>query len=40
MSAEKTVQRWLSGGDTLRIAVRDWTLRDVIDTLEQQLLAS
>lgn len=39
MSAEKKVQSWLDKQSELRINARAWTVDEVLNTLEQQLLA-
>lgn len=39
MSAERKVQGWLEENAPVRIASQDWTIGEIISTLEQQLLA-
>ncbi|HET6424159.1 MAG TPA: chromosomal replication initiator protein DnaA [Planctomycetaceae bacterium] len=39
MSAERKVQGWLEENATVRIAAQDWTIGEIVSTLEQQLLA-
>lgn len=39
LSAERKVARLLEQNGTIRIAAEEWTLRDVLQTLEQQILA-
>lgn len=39
MSAERKVQGWLEENSTVRIASQDWTIGEIVSTLEQQLLA-
>lgn len=39
MAAERKVQKWLEENAPVRVAAQDWTLREIVSTLEQQLLA-
>lgn len=39
MSAERKVQGWLEENASVRIAAQDWTIGEIVSTLEQQLLA-
>lgn len=39
MSAERKVQGWLEENASVRIASQDWTIGEIVSTLEQQLLA-
>jgi len=39
IAAEKKVEAWLQSGETLRIGGRSWQPGDLVDTLEQQLMA-
>ncbi len=39
MSAERKVQSWLEENASVRIASQDWTIGEIVSTLEQQLLA-
>lgn len=39
MSAERKVQGWLEENATVRIAAQNWTIGEIVSTLEQQLLA-
>ncbi|QDV28920.1 Chromosomal replication initiator protein DnaA [Planctopirus ephydatiae] len=40
MAAEKKVGEWLDSNSELHLGGRDWNIRELMDTLEQQLLAS
>jgi chromosomal replication initiator protein len=40
MAAEKKVGEWLDSNSDLHLGGRDWNIRELMDTLEQQLLAS
>jgi chromosomal replication initiator protein len=39
MSAERKVQQWLTENAQVRIATQSWTIGELVNTLEQQLLA-
>jgi chromosomal replication initiator protein len=39
MSAERKVQGWLEGNATIRVAAQSWTIHEIVNALEQQLLA-
>lgn len=39
ISAEHTVDEWLARGDSVKVAADNWRLADLLETLEQQLLA-
>lgn len=39
ISAERKVSDWLASGATLRVAQQEWSVSDVVSSLEQQLLA-
>jgi chromosomal replication initiator protein len=39
IAAEKKVSDWLKRGESMRVASRQWQVGDVMETLEQQLLA-
>lgn len=39
MSAERKVQRWLEQNETIKIASQTWSIGEILQTLEQQLLA-
>lgn len=39
ISAEQTVNEWLARGDSVKVAADNWRLADLLETLEQQLLA-
>ncbi len=39
MSAERKVQGWLEENASVRIASQDWTIGEIVNTLELQLLA-
>lgn len=39
VSAEQTVQKWIDSGAPLRIASREWTMSEVLGTLERELQA-
>lgn len=39
MSAERKVQQWLEQNETMKVASQTWTIGEVLQTLEQQLLA-
>jgi chromosomal replication initiator protein len=39
ISAEHTVSEWLARGDSVKVAANTWPLSDLLETLEQQLLA-
>ena len=39
MSAERKVQQWLEQNETIKVASQTWTIGEVLQTLEQQLLA-
>ncbi|WP_417382338.1 chromosomal replication initiator protein DnaA [Gimesia sp.] len=40
MFAEKKVRQWLENQDSIRVALQDWSTEEIIESLEQQLLAS
>ncbi len=40
MSAEQKVTTWLSSESSIKVAAENWPLHEVLETLEQQLLAS
>lgn len=40
MFAEKKVRQWLKNQDSIRVALQDWSTEEIIESLEQQLLAS
>ena len=37
---EKKVRQWLKNQNSIRVALQDWSTEDIIESLEQQLLAS
>jgi chromosomal replication initiator protein len=39
MSAERKVQQWLEQNETIKVASQSWTIGEILQTLEQQLLA-
>lgn len=39
MSAERKVQQWLEHNEPIRIASQTWSINEIVQTLEQQLLA-
>jgi chromosomal replication initiator protein len=39
MSAERKVQNWLESNATIRVSAQPWTIHEIVNTLEQQLLA-
>jgi chromosomal replication initiator protein len=39
MSAERQVQSWVSEGATVEVASQTWSMREVLEALEQQLQA-
>jgi len=39
IAAEKKVEAWLQSGDKLQVGSRSWNLSDLVETLEQQLMA-
>ena len=39
ISADRKVAQWIAEGSELRIASQSWRLKDVLETLEQQMLA-
>jgi chromosomal replication initiator protein len=39
MSAERKVQQWMEENATIRVASQSWTIHEIVNTLEQQLLA-
>ncbi|HAH45547.1 MAG TPA: hypothetical protein DCM07_11960 [Planctomycetaceae bacterium] len=40
MFAEKKVRKWLENQSSIRVALQDWSTEEIIESLEQQLLAS
>lgn len=40
MSAERKVQQWLDQNETIKVASQTWSIGEILQTLEQQLLAS
>ncbi len=40
MSAERKVQQWLEQNETIKVASQTWSIGEILQTLEQQLLAS
>lgn len=40
MSAEKKVDRWLNSNEEITVARQSWTTNDLLEVLEQQLIAS
>jgi hypothetical protein len=39
MSAERKVHQWLEKNETIKVASQTWTIGEILQTLEQQLLA-
>ena len=39
MSAERKVQQWLEQSETIKVASQTWSIGEILQTLEQQLLA-
>lgn len=39
MSAERKVQQWVEQSETIKVASQTWTISEILQTLEQQLLA-
>ena len=39
MSAERKVQQWLEQNESIRVASRNWSIGEILQTLEQQLMA-
>ena len=39
MSAERKVQQWLEHSETIKVASQTWSIGEILQTLEQQLLA-
>ena len=39
MSAERKVQQWLEQNETIKVASQTWSIGEILQTLEQQLLA-
>lgn len=39
MSAERKVQQWLEQNETIKVASQNWSIGEILQTLEQQLLA-
>jgi chromosomal replication initiator protein len=39
MSAERKVQQWLEQNETIKVASQTWTIGEILQTLEQQLMA-
>lgn len=39
MSAERKVQQWLEQNETIRVASQTWSIGEIVQTLEQQLMA-
>ena len=39
MSAERKVQQWLEQNETIRVASQTWSIGEILQTLEQQLMA-
>ncbi|MCH9791224.1 MAG: chromosomal replication initiator DnaA, partial [Planctomycetes bacterium] len=40
MFAEKQVRKWLENHSSIHVAQQEWTTEEIIESLEQQLLAS
>ncbi|QDV18182.1 Chromosomal replication initiator protein DnaA [Gimesia panareensis] len=40
MSAEKQVRKWLENHSSIQVALQEWPTEEIIESLEQQLLAS
>ncbi|MBN72307.1 chromosomal replication initiator protein DnaA [Gimesia chilikensis] len=40
MSAEKQVRKWLESHSSIQVALQEWPTEEIIESLEQQLLAS
>ena len=39
MSAERKVQQWLDHSETIKVASQTWSIGEILQTLEQQLMA-
>ena len=39
MSAERKVQQWLERNETIKVSAQDWSIGEILQTLEQHLLA-
>jgi chromosomal replication initiator protein len=39
MSAERKVQQWLDQNETIKVASQSWSIGEIVQTLEQQLMA-
>ena len=39
MSAERKVQQWVEQSETIRVASQTWSIGEILQTIEQQLLA-